>query len=288
MHRVFNVNKPIWAAFQTSLGLFWDTAFLFHLAVTMAGLVSVGESDSVYISDFAHLSSAVTWSVIALTWPLYRPTCHHRKARGLGLVVASVLCASLMWWERGYSRSRDGGIFEYLCYQQLDGNTDLRISSATMSKIVQYLTGSLTGLCLAVYLGHYAAKMYYRCRLGVQSRSEGSGHKLYQTAPTTPRVSKGRSGIPRWVVGLSVLSWMVVVFALMYLTLATFVLKRTLTALAAGPSLEENRWGFGQVMALTVWFPTGVDFILVIRGEQPWIPVPCEMCFLTWVRWQET
>jgi hypothetical protein len=123
----------------------------------------------------------------------------------------------------------------------------------------------LTALCPAVYLGHFAAKIYYRYRPGVQSKSPASELEVDQIPPATPRIPKG-SGILRWVVALSVVAWLVMVFALMYLTLATFILKRTLTALAAGPSLEENRWGFGQVMALTVWFPTGVDFILVIRG----------------------
>jgi hypothetical protein len=265
MNRVNTINKPIWAAVQTSLGLFWDTAFLFHLAVTMAGLVSIGESNSVYIGDFARLSSAVTWSVIALTWPLYRPTCHHRRARGLGLVVASVLCGMLMWWSPA-GGSRYPSTFEYLCYEHQDGNTDLRTSSVIMGWIVWYLTGSLTGLCLALYLGHLAAKIYYRYRSKVQSKGLASELEVYQIPSAAPRMSKG-SGILRWVTILSVVAWMVVVLALMYLTLATFILKRYLTAFAAGPSLEENRWGFGQVMALTVWFPTGVDFILVTRGK---------------------
>jgi hypothetical protein len=53
----------------------------------------------------------------------------------------------------------------------------------------------------------------------------------------------------------------------MYLSIVTFIFKRDLTALVAGPSFEENYWGFGQVMSLAVWFPTGMDFLLVVRGN---------------------
>jgi len=38
--------KSIWAALHTSLGLFWDTALLFNLAVMIAAFVSVAEENS--------------------------------------------------------------------------------------------------------------------------------------------------------------------------------------------------------------------------------------------------
>ncbi|KAK0648508.1 hypothetical protein B0T16DRAFT_408322 [Cercophora newfieldiana] len=53
----------------------------------------------------------------------------------------------------------------------------------------------------------------------------------------------------------------------MIVSLISFALKRDMTAEVAGPSLEESKWGFGQVMALTTWLPTVADFVLVFQGN---------------------
>jgi hypothetical protein len=220
--RTHRVKTPIWAAFQTSLGLFWDTALLFNLAVTVAALVAVAETRSQYINDFARLSSAVTWSVIALTWPLYRPTCHHRRARGFGLFIASALCSVLMWW--GWDNSaygygdHDGSTFEWLCYQKQDGNTDMRTSGRTMGDVVVYLAGSMTLLCVTVWLGSRALEAYYRVRPPARST-------VYQQPPPTKSLGSVRSSRERWTIGILAIAWMVVAFTLMHLTLVAFIFK---------------------------------------------------------------
>ncbi|KAK0622469.1 hypothetical protein B0T14DRAFT_563918 [Immersiella caudata] len=262
--RTHRAKTPIWAAFQTSLGLFWDTALLFNLAVTVAALVAVAETRSMYINDFARMSSAVTWSAIALAWPLYRPTCHHRRARGFGLFIASALCAALMWceWDNspyGYA-NHEGSTFEWLCYQKHDGSTDMRITGETMGVIVVYLTGSMTSLYVALWLGLWALGVYYRLRPSTPSA-------VYQ-APSPASSSSTQSPRKRWTRGILVMVWMVVAFTLMQLSLVAFIFKRAMTAVAAGPTFQgENRWGFGQVMSLAVWFPTAMDFLLIIRGN---------------------
>jgi len=53
----------------------------------------------------------------------------------------------------------------------------------------------------------------------------------------------------------------------MYLSLVVFAMRREVTSEVAGPSLEENKWGFGQVMAMAAWLPTLLDFVLIAKGE---------------------
>ena len=58
------------------------------------------------------------------------------------------------------------------------------------------------------------------------------------------------------------------VFAfLIYTSLANIVLIRISTSELAGPSWQENKWGFGQVVAATTWLPTMLDFALVYFSE---------------------
>jgi hypothetical protein len=61
--------------------------------------------------------------------------------------------------------------------------------------------------------------------------------------------------------------WCVLLFMLMYIALGSFAAKRAITSEAAGPTLEENQWGFGQVMAIATWLPTVLDFAIVAQGK---------------------
>lgn len=212
------------------------------------------------IGDFARLSSTITWAVIALTWPPYRSVCHHRQVRRHGLAVASALngaLISLIWWWQ----FRGGGWFVARCYGQMDGNTDLRNVSKTIEIIVQCLGVALSALSVAYYVTQRVVLLWLYCR--GPGRASGTSRKYPTSASTTAKPRRWR----RAMVTLCGVIWMVMVFTLMCLALATFVIKKTLAARAAGPSLEENEWGFGQIMAVTVWFPTILDFLLVIRGK---------------------
>ena len=131
---------------HTSLGLFWDTSFLFNLVVMIAAFLSVAEENSACIGHFSRLSSIVTWSVVALTWPLYRRGCHHRQSCAWGLAIASALCMTLVWRWRNIHYQ---GVFEMMCYDRMDGDTDLRTVSRIIWLVVELLAFSLTGLFLA-------------------------------------------------------------------------------------------------------------------------------------------
>ena len=111
--RVFGVViKParLHYALRTSFDLFWDSALLFNLAVTISAIVSLSTDPDAYDVEFTRLSLSITWSVTAATWVLYLPICRHRMARWLGVWASSVTYAAMMFTQW---RSRRRGPFVY-------------------------------------------------------------------------------------------------------------------------------------------------------------------------------
>jgi len=196
-------------------------------------MVSQRENPSAYNAEFARVAPSLTWAIISLTWPLYVPICRHRTARWLGLFTMAIVYGYLVLTVGGDRNTA----FEFDCLK-LSGTPETMVQHMS-----QYVLGSFALLFAFVYFC-YCIRLCYR-----------------------PRRSAQATRWPRWVVGLTTV-WCITMFALMHLSLVTFSFQRTTISWSAGSSLEENKWGFGQVMALTAWFPTVLDFGLVFRGEQ--------------------
>lgn len=103
----------------------------------------------------------------------------------------------------------------------------------------------------------------------VWGRTRSRGRKLGEEKGKTrwPWLSK-RDSVwrRRWSVACATV-WCVSLGLGMAVCLVSFALKREMTVEVADPSLQERMWGFGQVMALTTWLPTVVDFLLISKGE---------------------
>ena len=148
-----------------------------------------------------------------------------------------------------------------------------------MSEIVLYITGWLatgSGFIFLIY-GLYVICRWAIARMTKPSRVSGSSQ-----APKRRRGKKFR----RFITGCTTLS-SVVLFSLLYISLAVIGIKRATTTKAAGPALEQDQWTFGQVMAMATWVPTFLDFVLVVRGEWLLSRYPVKRYALTQLRLQE-
>jgi hypothetical protein len=66
--------------------------------------------------------------------------------------------------------------------------------------------------------------------------------------------------------------WCLFIFMVMHVSVVGFSVDRAVAAEAGGPSVQDNTWGFGQVMALATWLPTFLDFFITLHGEHPSCP----------------
>jgi hypothetical protein len=247
-------------ALLTSFTLFWDSAYLFNLAVTIATAISLSQNNSLYNREFTRLSASISWSIIASTWPLYAPICRYPKVRWIGIWLATagyiIISATVMVRGRG-----EGTVFELGCLDAYKARSGVRMTVGDMVEMVvmgMQLLGWVFS-CLYLWKGIWwiaARRVLERGRVG-----EGTGVGRW------PWVSK-RDSVwrRRWRVVCAVV-WCAFLGFGMIVCLVSFALKREMTAEVAGPSLEESKWGFGQVMALTTWLPTVVDFLLILKGE---------------------
>ena len=96
-------QERTWVALQASMGIFWDSAALFALAITTGALVvTFNDHKSPYYSQlFAALASNLVTSVVVITWPFYQPTCRYPTFRMAALCAVCILCACVgLRWEK--------------------------------------------------------------------------------------------------------------------------------------------------------------------------------------------
>ncbi|KAK4450163.1 heterokaryon incompatibility protein-domain-containing protein [Podospora aff. communis PSN243] len=85
------------AALQTSFGLFWDSAFLFGMAVSLSVLITITFGTTSYDITFGLLASNFTWAITWLMWPTYAPLCRHKRSRWVALCALSVIQCYISW-----------------------------------------------------------------------------------------------------------------------------------------------------------------------------------------------
>lgn len=85
---------------------------------------------------------------------------------------------------------------------------------------------------------------------------------------TTGTIGKGlqRIDTPRGRFALRFI-WYLWFFVTMWINLAHYIILRNAVSDMAGETLQENSWDSGQVMTLSTWLPTVIDFALVFRGK---------------------
>ncbi|KAK4455305.1 hypothetical protein QBC34DRAFT_66931 [Podospora aff. communis PSN243] len=253
-----NITLP--PSFLTSFTLFWDSAYLFNLAVTIAAAISLSENTSLYNQEFTRLSASISWSVIASTWPLYAPICRYPKVRRIAIWAATVgyiiISATVM------AKAKLGvTVFENGCLDSYKARSWAGRTVGVMEEAV-VMEMQILGFCFSCW--YFWKGMWNVIAARIWRRGRGRERK---GAGRWPWVSRRDSVWRRRGRVLCGAAWSAFLCLGMIACLVTFALKREMTAEVAGPSLEESKWGFGQVMALTTWLPTVVDFLLVLKGE---------------------
>ncbi|KAK3988196.1 hypothetical protein QBC44DRAFT_398658 [Cladorrhinum sp. PSN332] len=256
-----------WAALQTSLGMFWDSALLFSVATGAASIVSTTTNLSWYDRLFMQPSMALTSCVVFATWPLYLPTCRHTFLRWLALCAVLgmfAFIASVGYWEQRFNQTA----FDLFCMNVYPSEPSSDSARASFYTYLRYfgMFGSL-GLCAFLILV-YAVVWCWCAFLYYWKRKEGEPFDRLVASTTwlSPLPSSSPSSNGR-VRGALVLAWCVLFSVVMYACLAYLAVARSVMFETAGPSLKENRWGFGQVLVLVTWLPTVLDFCLIRRGH---------------------
>ena len=266
------------SAILTSFAVFWDSAFLFNLAVTVAAVVSLSQDTSLYNQEFTRLSASISWSIIASTWPFYAPICRHPRARWIGIWAATtafmIVSATLTL------RSLEGTEFESRCLNAYPARSGMRRTAVDMANVASM---GMQALAMFFRFSYSWRGIWWVARQVLGRTRSNGGRRLGENGVARwPWVSK-RDSVwrRRWRVACATV-WSGSLGLGMVVCLVGFALKREMTAEVAGPSLEERKWGFGQVMALTTWLPTVVDFLLIFKGE--WLGLLCGLV-LEYANW---
>ncbi|KAM7210976.1 hypothetical protein V8F06_013632 [Rhypophila decipiens] len=241
-------------AIRTSFGVFWDSAFLFNMSVTIAAVVSITQDPSPYNKEFTILSMSISWTIIASTWPLYAPICRHPTAHWVGIWAATVAftiisIVTLSASFKGETPFEESCLRVYAAESEMRQTAQFMSNQAPLGLQVCGLSFSCTYLWKGIW--YLARTRWSKSRLPKKSRWVSNRDNIWRR---------------RWRIAVAV-AWSTALFVLMIICLVSFALKREMTAEVAGPSLEESKWGFGQVMALATWVPTAVDFVMIIQGK---------------------
>ncbi len=254
-HDPSQVSGRAWSALNASLGIFWDSAFVFSLSIGVATIASTYTNFSFYDREFMGPSTSLTASVLFATWPLYIPSCRHRIPRWIGLLlIIGMMMFSFRTASSFTAKQRNSlAAFDIYCLDLLDeqGNGPLLDVVHVLRPAVFYVIPSFAAVLV---IGYLVREVVLRWR--------GPDSWLLRTLAGL-RLQREASGFGYWV-----LAWCFLLTGFMWAALVYFSFRRALMSFVAGESIQENQWGFGQVLALATWLPTVVDFVLVFANNQ--------------------
>ncbi|KAM7214812.1 hypothetical protein V8F06_009802 [Rhypophila decipiens] len=278
------------------MGIFWDSALLFALAITTGALVvTFNDKKSPYYSQlFATLSSNMAASVVVITWPFYKPTCRYPNFRVAALCAVCILCAIVgLQWQK--PPDNNGSVpIPRLPTEMTSGPNPAGWWDWDTSKTIhaQDTTSAFEIYCLYPYGYRYdipggngwspdpnegawldiAIPISAGSVLGIPfallvlptilSIAKFAGrHKKAPGTPPSPD-SKFVVRILKLRHGVLGAAW-TCTFMWMWMSFGAFVHYHYRVAARAGPTLTESQMGFCQVLALATWLPT----LLVSYGK---------------------
>jgi len=240
------VSHNFLAAFETSFGLFWDSALLFNVAVAFSALLTIGFGDSNYEVSYGLVGSSFTWVIPWVAWPLYLPMCRHKRARWIALCIMPAVQCYLSWVF--LSKKKEDSIFERYCTAELSPIQETLYLGFLGT--VSIGVGVVAGLLPLAYLG-----------LCFNVLRKGKKYRVWwREWPETTGVAR-RCPWPFKAL------WYIALTGVMYSGLFVMAISRDLYSRMAGPSFSENKWSFGQAMAIATWGPTFIDFLIVYKGK---------------------
>ena len=236
-------------ALRSSFGFFWNTAVMFHISVTTATIVSTLQDTSAYNRYLARASMCITLFIPILTWP-FQASNNRKPRRSFAthwywyITIGAVFFLTWAILVVMHVRVAEGdkGVFETACFRPPIGVPDPGVESWTLTILDACIV--FTGLYETAWLSEWSKRKFRRLPPGLR---------------TDASVRRGK------IVALTI--WGGLFAFLIYTSLVNIALIRISTSELAGPSWQENKWGFGQVVAVTAWLPTIFDFALVYFSE---------------------
>ncbi|KAH6661532.1 hypothetical protein F5X68DRAFT_252896 [Plectosphaerella plurivora] len=233
-------DRPFFTALQSSLGIFWDTALLFALSVSIASIILTFTDRATYTQAFCALSAVLVTPPLIALWPFYVPACARPLPRRIALFV--LCCVTFaMGLRHVLGQIFDDSAFEKRCYRFKEEQT------AIVAKSCVFGATAYLGLGVPAWLAYHWT-MFRDWRVLRRATAWKHRHRYM-------------GGI--FVDGMFVVFVGVIPFVFMWTTLGVFVRLRAEIADRAGDSIEEGKWGFGQILALITWVPTALDFVVV-------------------------
>lgn len=262
-----NTKQPIPLALQSALGVFWDSSIFFSLGVSIAGLVATSAGVSQYDGLLMEPSVTIAILVPMVLWGFNARLCSFRLLRRAILSTALILVVlqvSVSWGDIEGGPDPTGIFFMNYCFP----TAETPLTSTIFLGIWEY---SLFGLAGINTIGA-AIKFPWRARWAAPYgplRCLIEVPRLSLTVEMNPfRVwCKDPKG---WLEVLAVVVDLVafaIPFTQLCLSFYSFVYIRQLINANIQGGLDQQQWGFGQVLAVTAWIPTVLELVSTGKGE---------------------
>ncbi|KAK3361650.1 hypothetical protein B0T24DRAFT_642088 [Lasiosphaeria ovina] len=224
---------------------FWVSSFYFGVAMAVAALAIVHLEDGYeYTTFFSFLGAQFSASVLVVLWPWYRRSCTHPHLALASLSVLAVLLLVISSTYRAQFVQR-WNTFELFCFVSVSSH------AAVYYMLFLPLGGVPGGFAMVV------AMWALRARYPVRYES------------MRPVLS-----VARWSVSL-------VAFGLLWASLGLLAVFRVEMDELLEADFAENKWGFGQILAIVAWVPMHVEFFRIWACESMFSYVPILVMKLT-------
>lgn len=233
-----------------------DAALFFSLSISSAGWVSFVSGTSYYEKLVFTSANVLALSALFVFLAMFTATKH--KMRGgysLAIIITAILTESAIQYIVYLTEPND----KYRDYACLHLQFENEGYHPTVFEALFFLLlglSILAGIVALVWLVHH-----FRAKHGF------SFHRGHQSVHNTP--AKAASGTsapskPRWIDGC--VNWtrifiQTVAIVVMWVELVYLWKIRRIMSKIAGATWSEGAWGFGQILALFIWFPPIIDIL---------------------------
>lgn len=253
---------------QSALCVFWDSSVFFSLGVGIAGLVMTSKEVSRYDSLLLIPALSIAVLILTLLWDFTAQICSFHRLRRATLLVTTLLAVVVVLLAVDPSS---------LYFSDLDVNGDffLRFCLETSGShgmlewmyiwtiFIPVLVGvNIVGASIkAPWKSHWSLP-YGPLRFFLEVP------KIAFTVKMNPirvwcKELKGKWQIAARTVDLVFFTTLLLLLCLHF---HSFVAIRRLISTNVQGGLDQDQWGFGQVLAVTAWVPAVLELVSVARG----------------------
>lgn len=247
-----------------------DGALFFSLSISTAGWVSFVSGTSYYEKLVFTSANVLALSALFVFLAMFTTTKH--KMRGgysLAIIIGAILTESAIQYVV-YLTEPDGKYHDYACLhiQFQDEGYHPTIFEALFFLLLAL--SILAGIVGVIWMVHN-----WRAKHGSGSQQE---YRSVQNAPVKTASANPASGTKTTSKQRSIDSWIdwtrifiqTVAIVVMWVELVYLWKIRRIMSKIAGATWSEGAWGFGQILALFIWFPPIIDILSWLGKFHPW------------------